>query len=280
MEKKGQLVFGWRECLEAGRLRGKKVFERRTAIPAMFNNRLTVMPDTLLEDKEQLEQEFLAFLHGAGHPEHSIFRGPCFQLKDLRTWRRALFAWFGRLLGTQREDEVFPSYADMAILDLENREYIALIEFRLQLDDEVEAELAEFFGGILDCIAAKPPVFLVTTSLNSGFRVCQLRENGIWQELPKRSFPSHATLVAVHAAEKAFIQEAKQGKAIDHFTITCHTLAGALGLISLASLGRLASLTDNEVLLLGLAALLVVAPHSIGIRLSNAKSKARLARTK
>ena len=238
------------------------------------------MAEAVLEDKEELEQEFLAFLHGAGIPENSIFRGPCFQIPGLRTWRRELFAWFGRLLGAERDDEGSRCYADMAILDLESSEYVALIEFRLCLTDEIETEIAQFFRGIMNCIGVKPPVFLISPSMTSGFRICQLRENGVWQTLPQQSFPSYTTLVAGHAAERKFIEEASRGRALDHFTITCHALAAVLGLISLASLGRLASLTDNEMLLLGLAALLVIAPHSIGIRLSNAKHKPRLGRTR
>jgi HPt (histidine-containing phosphotransfer) domain-containing protein len=241
---------------------------------------LTTMAEAVLEDKEELEQEFLAFLHGGGFPEDSIFRGPCFQIPGLRTWRRALFAWFGRLLGAEREDEGSPCYVDMAILDLETREYVALIEFRLQITDEIETEIAQFFRGTLNCIAVKPPVFLISPSLTSGSRICQLRENGNWQKLPQRSFPSYATLVAGHSAERTFIDEASRGRALDHFTVTCHALAGVLALISLASLGRLASLTDNEMLLLGLAALLIIAPHSIGIRISNANRKPRLVRAR
>jgi hypothetical protein len=236
------------------------------------------MAEAVLEDKEELEQEFLAFLHGAGFPEESVFRGPCFQIPGLRTWRRALFAWFGRLLGADREEERSPCYADMAVLDLENSEYVALIEFRLRLTDEIETEIAQFFRGILNCVTVKPPVFLISPSMTSGFRICQLRENGVWQPMPQRSFPGYKTLVAGHEAERKFMEEASRGRALDHFTVTCHALAGVLGLISLASLGKLASLTDNEMLLLGLAALLVIAPHSIGIRLSNAKHKPRLLR--
>jgi hypothetical protein len=248
--------------------------------PSSLSGISPAMSDPPFENKEKLEEEFLAFLHDTHFPQDSIFRGPCFQLRELSGRRRALPSWLGRIVGLRRRDEAFPCYADMAILDLEGREYVALIEFRLSLTEEIELEMAEFFQAILDCMVAKPPVFLVAPMSDLGFRICQLRENGVWQELPKRNFPSHATLVAGHAAEKAVAREAKQGRTLNHFTTTCHALAGALGLISFASIGRLASLTNAQMALLGFAALLAIAPHSLGIRLLNVKATQRLLRGK
>jgi hypothetical protein len=234
------------------------------------------MSDLLLfENKEKLEEEFLSFLHNSNFPEDSIFRGPSFQLKEPLRLQVQLFRGLGRVIGAARE-EPLPCYADLAILDLQGLEYAALIEFRLKLNEPVETEMAEFFGKILNCLETKPPVFLVVPLPDSGFCIYQLRENNRWQELPKINFPHYATLVAGHAAEKNLTREAKQGKSLDRFTLTCHTLAGVLGLLAVASIGGLTDLTATELLLLFLAALLLIAPFTVGFRLSHGKPKSRL----
>src|SRR4051794_40080591 len=101
------------------------------------------MSEVILEDKEKLEEEFLAFLHESNFPDDSIFRGPCFQIKTPGRWKRNVSGWFGSMVGLGTEAEEPPCYADLAILNLESNEYIALVEFRLQLNEQVELEMVE-----------------------------------------------------------------------------------------------------------------------------------------
>src|SRR4051812_1678186 len=126
------------------------------------------MSDTLIEDKEKLEEDFLVFLHESNYPEDSVFRGPSFHLDEATKRRLGL----PKLFSTNRlDDESYPCYADLAILDLETQEYAALIEFRARLDEQVESEMAEFFRAILECLEVKPPVFLVVPQSSTAFRI-------------------------------------------------------------------------------------------------------------
>ena len=224
------------------------------------------MSEVLLEDKEKLEEEFLSFLRDLNYPEGSVFRGPSFQLKNVGPWRNSFHALFGKATGSSGDEEPFPVYADLAVLDLENCQYASLIEFRLRIDEQIEGEMAALFGAILNCMEGKPPVFLVVPLFNAGFRIYQLRA-GTWQELPKKSFPHYPTLVAGLAAEKALIREVRQVRALDRFTITCHLLAGIIALIVVAGLGGFSVLTARQTTMLVLVTLLAVAPHAAGFRL-------------
>ncbi|MDB6111468.1 MAG: hypothetical protein JWR69_3218 [Pedosphaera sp.] len=238
------------------------------------------MADVILADKEKLEEEFLSFLRETNFPDDSIFRGACFRIKEPGKWKRTLSGWFGNLMGLSAEAGELPCYADLAILDLESKEYVALVEFRMQVNEQVETEMVEFFHAVLDSMETKPPVFLVVPLLNCGFRIYQLREHDLWQELPRKNFPHYLALAAGHAAEKTVAREAKQGKALDRFTMTCHLLAGALGLLAIASIGGLTALSSGEMLLLVLVALLVIAPHTVSFRVSGTKDKPHLIRGK
>jgi hypothetical protein len=231
------------------------------------------MSDTFIEDKEKLEEDFLSFLHESQFPDDSIFRGPSFQLDEATKQR----VGFPKLFTKEgMDDECFPCYVDLAILDLESQEYAALIEFRLRLDEQVESEMSEFFSAILGCLEVKPPVFLVVPQGSSGFRIYQMRENGIWQEVSRKNFPHYATLVAGHAAERAVIREVTQGKALDRFTVTCYLVAGIIALIAISSISGLNALTSSQMTLLVVVALLAVAPHAISFRLSATRGKPRV----
>jgi hypothetical protein len=239
------------------------------------------MCGTIIEDKERLEEQFLSFLHDLNYPEDSIFRGPTFQIEEAAKRRTHLYNPLARVIGAESKgDDPFPCYADLAILDLESLEYACLVEFRLQLNEQIEMEMADFFRTILATLDARPPVFLVVPLSNGNFRVHQLRENGIWQELPPKSFPHYATLVAGHAAEKALTREVKLGKALDRFGSTCYTLAGIIALIVIGSIGGLSALTPSQMSLLVLVAFLVIAPHAMGFRISSNRNKPRLMKIK
>lgn len=231
----------------------------------------------LIEDKEKLEEDFLAFLLGFNYPSDSIFRGPSFQIDESTKRHIAFPNLFGKNIAADRlDDESFPCYADLAILDLESQEYAALIEFRLKLNEQTEGEMAEFFRVILASLEIKPPVFLVSTQATSGFRIYQLRENGIWQEIPPKNFPHYATLVAGHAAEKSITREVKQGKALDRLTTACYIIAGIIALITISSIGGMSALTISQMLLIFLIAILAVAPHAIGFRLSSSRNRDKI----
>jgi hypothetical protein len=235
------------------------------------------MCGTLIEDKERLEEQFLSFLHDLNYPEDSIFRGPTFQIEEAAKRRANLYNPLAKVTSAESKgDDPFPCYADLAILDLESREYACLVEFRLQLNEQIEMEMADFFRTILASLDARPPVFLVVPQTNGNLRIHQLRENGIWQELTQKSFPHYPTLVAGHAAEKALTREVKLGRALDRFGSTCYILAGIIALIVIASIGGLSALTPSQMSLLVLVALLAVAPTAIGFRISSAKNKPRL----
>ncbi len=240
---------------------------------------LNYISDGIIEDKEKLEQDFLSFLRELNYPEDSIFRGPSFRLTGAGTWRTNYRDWFGKKIDGSA-GEPLPCYADLAILDLESCQYACLVEFRLQLDEEIESKLAGLFRAIFDCTKTKPPVFLVLPGLNDGFRIHQLRDNGTWQELPQKQFPHYPTLTAGLAAENSLAQEVKQTKDLDRFTITCHILAGAIVLITVANIAGLSALTTIQLSLLIFAALLVIAPHAVGFRLAAPKGRPKLFKIK
>lgn len=240
---------------------------------------LNHMPDIVIEDKEKLEQDFFCFLRELGYPEDSIFRGPSFHLKQAGNGRKDFYSWIGKTVSGS-ENEPLPYYADLAVLDLESRQYACLMEFRLQLDEEIESKLAALFQAVFDCTQTRPPVFLVIPGPNAGFRIHQLRENGNWQELPQKQFPRYPTLTAGLAAENTLALEAKQARDLDRFTITCYLLAGAVGLITVVNIAGLSALTAVQLSLLILAALLVVAPHAVGFRLAAPKGRSKLFKIK
>ena len=223
------------------------------------------MSGDTMADKERLEEEFLAFLRESHFPDDSIYRGPCFGYLEARRWRRDLSARLNRLLGQPSGDETFPYYADLALLDLESREYIALVQFRLEFTEEVEAEVIAFFEPILSSLQTQPPVFLVVPQLNVGFRVYQLGENRQWKDVPRRNFPRYSTLAAGHAAAKTLAAEARSEAVLDRFSVTCYSLAGALGLLTVGGIVGVTSLNDRQLVLLLAAALLALAPHSLGL---------------
>lgn len=240
---------------------------------------LHYISDTGIEDKEKLEQEFLSFLRESNYPEDSIFRGPSFHLKESGQLKKQLHNRVGETAGNSSNESQL-CYADLAILDLESCQYACLIEFRLQLDEEVESRLAGLFKAIFDCTQSRPPVFLVLPGLNGGLRIHQLRENGTWQDVPQKQFPHYPTLTAGLAAESTLAQEVKQAKDLDRFAVICYVLAGAIGLITVANIAGFSALTAIQLTLLILVALLVVAPHAIGLRLAAPKSRPKIFKLK
>ena len=233
----------------------------------------------VVEDKEKLEQDFLSFLRELNYPEDSIFRGPSFYLATPGQRRKGSSDRLGKG-ADESASEPLPCYADLAILDLESCRYACLIEFRLQLDEEIESKLAGLFRAIFDCAQTKPPVFLVLPAPNTGFRIHQLRENGTWQELPQKQFPHYPTLAAGLAAESSLAQEVKQARDLDRFSITCYILAGAIGLITVANIAGFSALTTIQLLLLVVVALLVIAPHAVGFRLTAPKDRPKIFKIK
>ena len=226
--------------------------------------------DTGIEDKEKLEEEFLSFLHDLDYPQDSIFRGPSFQLKLEGKWRDIFYRSFGKTIGS------FPCYADLAILELETCQYAGLVEFRLQLDEQIESRLATVFQAVLDGTQSRPPAFLVVPGINAGFRIYQLRENAHWQELPKKHFPHYHTLIAGLTAEKTLVHGIVQARSLSRFTLTCRILAAAIGLITLASILGLSALNTGQMSLLILAVFLLVVPDAIGFHLFTPKPKTKL----
>ncbi|MDB6064644.1 MAG: hypothetical protein JWR26_852 [Pedosphaera sp.] len=241
---------------------------------------LNSISDGLLEDKEPLEETFLSFLHSLDYPEGSLFRGPSFQLSEAAKWRNNFFRRLRNGFGSDALDEPFPCYADLAILDLETHRYVCLIEFRLQIDEQIEHSLASAFQSILTYLQTRPPVFLVVPAPGAGFQIFQLRENAVWQELPRKLFPHYPTLAAGLAAEEHLAMEVRRARSLDRFRITCHTLAAAIALTTLTNISGLSSLTIIQACLLLLAAMFVIAPHAVGVRLSPSGTKPRVLKIK
>lgn len=119
---------------------------------------LNSLPGAVIEDKEKLEETFLSFLHELDYPEGSLFRGPSFQLGQSRNWRAMFRDWASDPCDSAAQ--ALPCYADLAILDLDTCQYAALVEFRLQLDGQVEARLAALFKAILDRLQTRRPFSL------------------------------------------------------------------------------------------------------------------------
>jgi hypothetical protein len=235
---------------------------------------LNSMPDAVIEDKEQIEADFIAFLHDLDYPEGSLFRGPSFQFKLREKWRSLFQRWSGKSVGNP-SGKLFSCYADLGILELETCQYAALIEFRLKLDGQTGSRLATMFEVILDCVPARPQIFLVAPGFNAGFRIFQLVENGRWQEVPRKHFPRYSTLAAGFTAEKTLYREFNQARNLRRFTLTCRLLASAVGIIALCSIVGLSPLTAGQISLLMLAALLLVAPDAINFRFANSQGKAK-----
>lgn len=233
---------------------------------------LHYISEPVVEDKEKLEQEFMAFLRELGFPEDSIFRGPSFHLPQDGRWRRNFSARFGASRAIS-SGEPLQCYADLAILDLETHQYAGLVEFRLHLDEEVEAKLAALFLAIFAATNSRPPVFLVVPRNSGGFRIHQLREDGIWQELPQRQFPHYPTLTAELAAETSLAQKVQQAHDLDRFAVTCYVLAGIIALIILANAAGWRFLTPIQLTLIAFLSLLVIAPHAVGLRLGTPTTK-------
>jgi len=240
---------------------------------------LNFMPNAPIEDKEKLEEEFLAFLHDLDYPEDAVFRGPSFQIKLRPPPRDNIRDWIGDTIGSSTA-QATSCYADLAILDLQTCEYAALVEFRLHLDEQIESQLANVFQAVLESVQTRPPAFLVIPGLNSGFRIFQLRENGHWQELPKKHFPHYATLAAGFAAEKNFNREFNETRTLGRFAMACRIVAGAVAVIALSSMFGLSALTIGQILLVVLAAVLVIAPDALNLRSSNSKAGPKLMRLK
>lgn len=231
---------------------------------------LHYISEPVLEDKEKLEQDFLTFLRELGFPEDSIFRGPSFHLNQNGKWLKSFSAKFGAFRGSS-SGAPLECYADLAILDLESCQYAGLVEFRLQLDEEIEAKLAALFLAIFAVTNSRPPVFLVVPRNSGGFRIHQLREDGIWQEIPQKQFPHYPTLTAELAAESSLAQKVQQARDLDRFAVTCYGLAGLIALVILANIAGWSFLTPVQLTLVAFLALLVIAPHAVGLRLGTPK---------
>ncbi|MDB6022283.1 MAG: hypothetical protein JWQ04_2140 [Pedosphaera sp.] len=241
---------------------------------------LNSIPDAVIEDKERLEEEFLAFLHRLDYPADSIFRGPAFEFKFRRKWRELFRLWAVKITG-RAPAQSFSCYADLAILELGTSQYAALIEFRLRLDEQVESRLATVFQAVLDCVQTRPAAFLVLPGRDADFHIFQLRDEGRWQELPHRHFPHYSALVAGFAAGKTLNREFNQARNLHRLALTCRVLALAVGILTLSSILGLSSLTIGQISLFILAALLLVVPEAIRFRLTTAGGgKPKLVRVK
>jgi hypothetical protein len=241
---------------------------------------LNSISDGFLEDKEQLEETFLSFLHSLDYPEGSLYRGPSFQLSEAARWRNTLYRRVRRMLGGCKLYEPFPAYADLAILDLETRQYLCLIEFRLHIDGPTEHKLAGAFQSVLACLRTSPPVFLVVPAPGPGFQIFQLRQNEVWQELPRKLFPHYPTLAASLAAEERLASQVRDARNLDRLRITCHALASVIALTTFANIIGLGSLTRSQTVLLLLAAAFVIAPHAVGVRHPPSGTKPKILKLK
>lgn len=238
---------------------------------------LNFIPDTSIEDKEKLEEDFIAFLRELDYPEDAFFRGPSFNIK-LHHDPTDPLQWLGQSLGNGASN--VSSYADLAILELQTCQYLALVEFRLKLNEQTESRLATVFQGVLDSVHTRPPAFLVVPVHSGGFRIYQLRENSRWEEVPKKYFPHFTTLAAGFAAEKNLNREFTQSRNLDRFSLTCRLLAGALGILALLNIIGLSALTAGQISLLIFVAVLLVAPEAAASRTSKGKPKHKLLRIK
>jgi hypothetical protein len=219
--------------------------------------------DARVEDKEKLEEEFLAFLHEHGYPEGSLFRGPSFQIK-LRGKSREMFQrQFGNHV-VDTNSHSLSCYADLGVLELESSQYAALVEFRMDLDEQTESRLATVFEAVLDHVQTRPSIYLVTPGADNGFTIYQLQENGHWRVVPAKNFPAHATLSANFAAARTLNQESTQARNLDRFALTCRLFAGVVGAIALSSIIGLHPLTTAQISMLIVAALLLIAPEALG----------------
>lgn len=239
---------------------------------------LNFIPNNALEDKEKLEEDFIAFLRELDYPEDAFFRGPSFNIKIHEEPTDPL-QWLGQSLGNGSAGPV-SCYADLAILELQTCQYLALVEFRLKLNEQTESELASVFQVVLNQVHTRPPAFLVVPVPSGGFRIYQLRENARWEEVPKKHFPHYTTLAAGFAAEKNLNREFTQSRNLDRFALMCRLLAGGIGILALLNIIGLSALTAGQISLLIFVAVLLIAPEAAASRGSSGKPKPKLLRIK
>ena len=239
---------------------------------------LNITPNAVVEDKEKLEEDFIAFLREVGYPEDAFFRGPSFNV-NLPQKRTDPLQWLGQSFGDPGSHSV-SCFADLAILELQTCQYLALVEFRLKLNEQTESRLAAVFQAVLNSVQTRPPAFLVAPAHTGGFRIYQLRENSRWEEVPKKYFPHYSTLAAGFTAEKTFNREFAQSRNQDRFALLCRMLAGAIGFLTFTSILGLSALTAGQICLVIVAALLLLAPEAAVFRSSGGRPKAKFLRRK
>lgn len=218
--------------------------------------------DTTVEDKESLEEEFLAWLREHGYPEGSLFRGPSFHLKLGRKSREAFRRHFHH--AAFDESHELSCYTDLAILDLESNQYAALVEFRTHLDDDDEKRLATVFQAILDELPAAPAIYLVVPGAQYGFIIYQMQDGGFWSEIPATQFPGYSAMTKNFATARLSNEELHHTRGLSRFTYACRALAILIAALTIYSFIRVGPLTTVHILLLIIAALLFLGPEALG----------------
>jgi hypothetical protein len=140
---------------------------------------------------KQLELLFRQFLIGKGYPAESLFSELA-----LRTSAKVVYR------------------IDMVILDTTNKEYIALIEFKSRVNDQIQiSALGQFYKyfGLLGTRSI--PAYLVFPISEDDFQILYLTDDNTLSPLSKEDFPLYETLSVKRIAdEKAKLREGQEKK--------------------------------------------------------------------
>jgi hypothetical protein len=125
-------------------------------------------------DEYQLELIFKKFLKSKGYPAESLL-----SQVDLLTVGRRVFR------------------PDLVILDLSNREYIAIIEFKSSADEKTIFNSLNLFHEYHAILGRQPiPAYLVLPVNEDDFQILSLKKENSYSHIPKEDFPEFETLAA------------------------------------------------------------------------------------
>jgi len=143
-------------------------------------------------EEKQLEILFKQFLIGKGYPKDSLISHVA-----LRTTDEGIF------------------HPDLVILDIENKEYLAIIEFKNKVNEHIKVNTLGQFYKYFSLIGTQAiPSFLVFPTSESEFQILILTKDNTFEPITLDEFPSFETLSA-----KVLIEEKKREKEIELKTL-------------------------------------------------------------
>lgn len=143
-------------------------------------------------EEKQLEILFKKFLIDKGYPNGSLLS----EVK-LRT----------------SGDGVF--YPDLVILDIINKDYIGLVEFKTKIDQRVQVNVLGQFYKYFSLLGTQViPAYLVFSISDKDFQILTLTKENTFEPITKEDFPSFETLSAKRLTEEKLKQREIEEKTL------------------------------------------------------------------